>query len=71
MFTIDTVIDHNVKTAKQMFAHLPNDEVRSNLETLVEAQAAYTKTVFATTTDLFKMATDQLAAFNPTKVAKK
>lgn len=71
MFTIDTVVDHNVKTAKQVFAHLPNDEVRLNLETLVDAQAAYTKTVFAATTDLVKMATDHLAAFNPTKIAKK
>jgi hypothetical protein len=71
MFTIDNVVDHTTKTAKQIFAHLPNDEVRTGLETLVEAQAAYTKTVFATTTDLVKLATDQFAAFNPAKAAKK
>ena len=71
MFTIDTVVDHNVKTAKQAFAFLPNEEVRVGLETLVDAQAAYTKTVYATATDLVKLATDQFAAFNPTKVSKK
>jgi len=71
MFTIDTVVDHNVKTAKQVFAHLPNDEVRTNLEILVDAQAAYTKTVYAAATDLVKLTTDHLAAFNPAKTAKK
>ena len=72
MFTIDTLVDHNTKTAKQAIAHLPNEEVRGNFEILIDAQAAYTKTVFSTATDLFKMATDQLAVFAPTKpVAKK
>jgi hypothetical protein len=37
----------------------------------VRIHIRYTKTVFATTTDLVKLATDQFAAFNPAKVAKK
>lgn len=65
MFTIDTLVDHTAKTSKSVLANLPNDQVRINLETLVDAQAAYTKTVFAATTDLAKMVTDQFAAFAP------
>ena len=71
MFTVDTLVDNAVKQTKSVFTYIPNNEVRSNLETLVEAQAAYTKTVYSATTDLVKLATDHLAAFNPTKVAKK
>ena len=72
MFTIDTLVDHTTKTAKQAIANLPNEEVRGNFEILIDAQAAYTKTVFSTATDLFKMATDQMAVFAPVKsVAKK
>lgn len=71
MFTVDTVVDQATKNTKTVLGYIPNDEVRSNLETLVEAQAAYTKTVYSATTDLVKLATDQFASFNPTKVAKK
>jgi hypothetical protein len=51
--------------------YIPNDEVRTNLEILVDAQAAYTKTVYAAATDLVKLTTDHLATFNPAKTVKK
>ena len=67
MFTLDTLIDTTAKNTKAVIANLPNDQVRINLETLIDAQSAYTKTLFATTTDLIKLTTDHLAAFTPTK----
>ena len=71
MFTVDTVVDQATKNTKTVLGYIPSDEVRGNLETLVDAQAAYTKTVFAAATDLVKLTTDQFASFNPTKTAKK
>jgi hypothetical protein len=71
MFTVDTVVDQATKNTKTVLGYIPNEEVRSNLETLVEAQATYTKTVYAAATDLVKLTTDHLASFNPTKAAKK
>lgn len=62
MFTIDTLVDHNVATTKQVFAYIPNQEVRTGLETLVDAQANYAKTVFGIATDMGKSFYDSALA---------
>ena len=62
MFTIDTLVDHNVATTKQAFAYIPNQEVRSSLETLVDAQATYAKTVFGVAADMGKSFYDTVLA---------
>lgn len=62
MFTIDTLVDHNVATAKQAFAYIPNQEVRNGFESLVDAQADYTKAVFGVATDLSKTMYDTVLA---------
>lgn len=62
MFTIDTLVDTTAKTTKQAFAYIPNEDVRASFETLVDAQAAFTKTVANTTTDLARVFADQVLA---------
>lgn len=73
MFTIDTLVDHGTSTTKQALAHIPNAEVRNGLETLVDAQAAYTKTVFSVASNFGKTAFDAVitAVSKPANVAKK
>lgn len=61
MFTVDTVVDQATKNTKTVLGYIPNDHVRSSFEVLVDAQAAYTKTVMNTATDLAKMATENVA----------
>ena len=64
MFTIDTVVDTAVKTAKQSLSYLPNDSFKKEVESLVDAQAAYTKTVYNTTMDLTKFAVENFGKFD-------
>lgn len=72
MFAIDTVIDTATKNTKTVLGYIPNDDVRSSFETLVDAQATWTKTVWSTSTDLAKLATDSVvkAATEATKAKK-
>jgi hypothetical protein len=43
--------------------YIPNEDVRSSLEVLVDAQATYTKTVMNTATDLAKLAAENVTKF--------
>ena len=73
MFAIDTVIDTAAKNTKTVLGYIPHDDIRSNFETLVDAQVTWTKTVWNTTTDLAKLATDSVikTATEATAKAKK
>jgi hypothetical protein len=71
MFTVDTVVDQNVALVKQAFAHIPNTDVKNSLEALVDANAAYTKTVVNTTTELVKNVTESATSFIPKQPAAK
>lgn len=72
MFTVDTLVDNAAKQTKQTFSYIPNDDVRKGLESIVDAQAAYTKTIWSTTSDLVKTAQENVVAYYTTKpVAKK
>jgi len=72
MFTVDTLVDNAAKQTKQTFTHIPNDDVRTSLESIVDAQATYTKAVWTTTADLLKTAQENVVAYYTTKpVAKK
>jgi hypothetical protein len=72
MFTIDTLVDNAAKQTKQVFTYIPNDDVRTGLESIIDAQAAYTKTIWSTTADLAKTAQENVVAYYTTKsVAKK
>lgn len=72
MFTVDTLVDNAAKQTKTIFAHIPNEEIRSGFETLVDAQAAWTKTIAAVTTDMAKTVVESTTSFIPKQtVAKK
>lgn len=64
MFTIDTVVDQSVKTAKQALAYVQNEKVRSEVESLVDAQAEYAKTIYNTSADLGKYFVEQFKNFD-------
>ena len=72
MFTVDTLFDNAVKTTKSALVHVPNEDVRQNLETLVEANAVFAKTICNTSFELVKTVADSATAFFPKQpVAKK
>ena len=64
MFTIDTVVDQSVKTVKQGLSYVQDKNVKAEFEALVDAQAAYTKTVYNTSLELAKMATESFGKFD-------
>lgn len=72
MFTVDTLVDNAAKTTKTALVHIPNEDVRSSLETLVDANATFAKTVYNTGFELAKTFADSaIAAFPKQPVAKK
>jgi len=46
-------------------AHVPNDTVRTNLDTIVDASAEYFKTLYATGTAIGKTAYESFSALTP------
>lgn len=64
MFTFDTVVDQSVKTAKQALSFVQDETVRSEVVSLVEAQAEYTKTMYNTSVDLGKYFVEQFKNFD-------
>jgi hypothetical protein len=72
MYNIDTLVDNAAKQTKSVFSHIPNEEIRSGFETLVDAQATWTKTVVAAGTDIAKTVVESATSFIPKQtVAKK
>jgi hypothetical protein len=72
MYNVDTLVDNAAKQTKAVFSHIPNEEIRSGFETLVDAQATWTKTVVAATTDIAKTVAESATSFIPKQtVAKK
>jgi DNA-binding winged helix-turn-helix (wHTH) protein len=66
MFTVDTVVDTTVKNTKTVLAYVPIEEVRTSFETIVDAQADFTKTVYNTGLELTKQVMDSMTQFNAT-----
>lgn len=48
MFSIDTVVNTAVKNTKQFLSYVEHDKLRADLEAVVEAQAEFAKTFYAT-----------------------
>ena len=63
MFTVDAVVDQATKNTKTALGYIPNEDVRASFESLVDAQAAYTKTVMNTATDLAKLTAENVTKF--------
>lgn len=60
MFTFDTIVDQQVKTAKQVLSFVKEESFRKEVEALVDAQADYTKTVYNTNLELAKLVVENL-----------
>ncbi len=72
MFTVDTLIDNATKSTKSTLAYIPNEDIRNGLETIVEANATFAKTVYNTGFEIAKTVADSaIAAFPKQPVAKK
>lgn len=72
MYNIDTLVDNAAKQTKSVFAHIPNEEIRSGFETLIDAQVTWTKTIAAVSTDIAKTVAESATNFIPKQtVAKK
>lgn len=65
MFSIDSLVDHSATTAKQAFAYIPNQEVRTGFETLVDANANFTKVVWTAGTSFSKTIYDAALTVMP------
>jgi hypothetical protein len=72
MFTVDTLIDNATKTTKSVLVHIPNDDIRTGFESIVDANATFAKTIYNTSFELAKNIADSaIAAFPKQPVAKK
>lgn len=72
MYNIETLVDNTTKQTKTILSHIPNEEIRSGFETLIDAQATWTKTVIAAGTDIAKTVAESATSFIPKQtVAKK
>ena len=72
MFTVDTLIDNATKSTKSTLAYIPNEDIRTGLETIVEANATFAKTVYNTGFEIAKTVADlAIASFPKQPVAKK
>jgi len=71
MFTVDTVVDTAVKNTKTVLAYVPNEDVRTSFETIVDAQADFAKTMYNTGLDLAKQTMENLTQFAAVNPAKK
>jgi isopropylmalate/homocitrate/citramalate synthase len=75
MFTFQSTLDQVVKGSKQVLSYVQDKGLRSNLESVVDAQAEFATTLFHTNLDLAKMVVEQLGTNEYTKplaeVAKK
>ena len=75
MFTFQSTLDQVVKVSKTALSYIQDKGLRSNLESVVDAQAEFATTLFNTNLDLAKMVIEQLNANEYTKsfaeVAKK
>jgi endoglucanase Acf2 len=65
MFTVDTVVDQSVKTAKQFTSYIQDKDVQKNVNSLVDAQADFAKSVYNTSLDLSKQVVEQFKNFDP------
>lgn len=70
MFTLDTVVDTAVKSAKGVLAYVPDSNIRSGFETIVEAQAEFAKTIWNSSLELNTQAWENLTQLATNKASK-
>ena len=75
MFTFQSTLDQVVKGSKQALSYVQDKGLRSNLESVVDAQAEFATTLFNSGLDFAKLVVEQLNTNEYTKpladIAKK
>jgi hypothetical protein len=66
MFTFDTVVDAGAKNAKQVISYIEQEQIRTDLTTLVDAQVAVTKSVYDASKDMFETVANTVKEYNLT-----
>ena len=71
MFNFKSVVDQVATASKQPLTYVEDKAIRANLETLVEAQAEFAKTVYDTTLELSKQIVESAKSVDFTKSFEK
>jgi len=71
MFNFNSVVDQVATATKQPLTYVEDKAIRANLETLVEAQAKFAKTVYDTSLELSKQIVESLKSTDFTKAFEK
>lgn len=71
MFNFKSVIDQVVSATKQPLTFVEDKAVRANLETLVDANAQFVKTVYDTNLELAKQVVETTKGFDFAKSLEK
>lgn len=71
MFDFKSVVDQVVTASKQPLTLVEDKTVRANLESLVDANAEFVKTVYDTSLDLAKQVVESSKGFDFTKAFTK
>ena len=67
MFNFKSVVDQVTQATKQPLSYVEDKAIRANLETLVEAQADFVKTVYDTNLELAKQVVEATKSIDFTK----
>ena len=67
MFNFKSTVDAVAKATKQPLTYVEDKAIRANLETLVEAQADFVKTVYDTNLELAKQVVETTKSYDYTK----
>ena len=68
MFNFKSVVDQVAQATKQPLTYVEDKAIRANLETLVEAQADFVKTVYDTNLELAKQVVETTKSYDFTKL---
>jgi hypothetical protein len=68
MFNFKSVVDQVVTASKTPLTYVEDKAIRANLETLVEAQAEFVKTVYDTNLELAKQVVETTKSYDFTKL---
>jgi 5,10-methenyltetrahydromethanopterin hydrogenase len=64
MFDFENVVDQTAKYSKQAFVFVQNKDFRDSLETVIDAQADFSKTMYNTSLEMAKQLIETSKNFN-------
>jgi hypothetical protein len=67
MFTFQSVLDNAVKGAKSTLSYVEDKEVRTNLETVIDANADFATTIYQTNLTFAKLVVEKMGTSELTK----